>query len=359
MEGNKSLLNQLSNWFNKFKRYTVSYRNGAFHLYNLFNSPETMIESFDNMAFCTHDRSKKMQLSDNIFLKSIMYYTHLEEGLWVITSNLYFKKNVLMENLYDKNYPIDYHFINIHVKTHTVANKSLVNGLILKDKSWSMFKAGHAITEYHFKKSNEKNITIFFTSKWLEKQKAINPIFSKSKLVDFFESSNTYLILHEESSMYEGIYEELMHLCGENENNLHDEKVKSLTFEVLLSFIDKLKMELVSENHFELNDKDRKRIQRVEQYLYEHLFKGFPGIEKTASKVGVSATKLKNDFKMVHHTSLYKYFSDQQMQAAHQLLSENNYSVKEVATLLGYENASKFTAVFKKKFDITPSMVNE
>lgn len=36
-----------------------------------------------------------------------------------------------MKNLYDKNLPLEYHFINIHIKTNTVKEKSTINGLVL------------------------------------------------------------------------------------------------------------------------------------------------------------------------------------------------------------------------------------
>jgi AraC-like DNA-binding protein len=356
---NTDYIGRLANWFKKFKRYTVTYKKGAYHLYNLFNSPQTMIESFDKMAFCKHNRVKKMQTSDNIFITSKFFYCNPEDGLWVIISNLYFKKNVLMENLYDKTLPIEYHFINIHIKNQTVATKSLVNGFALNEKTWSVFKAGHAITEYHFKKSNEKNITVFFTTKWLEKQKAAKPHYNSSKLIDFFNSSNTCMILDEKNLVYEKMHEKMMLLADENESGKNTGKIKQLTYKVVENFIDKLDNELFNENHFNLSDKDRKNIQRVEQYLNDNLLVGFPGIEKAALKVGISPTKLKNDFKSIHNTSLYKYFSHQQMEVAHQLITQKNHTVTQVATLLGYENASKFSAVFKKNFEVTPSSLNE
>lgn len=154
MEG--SFLKILAGWFKKFERYKVSYKNGSYELRNLFHSPQTIVDSFDKMWFCQHDSNLQLQLSDSIFLKSKMYYCNPEEDFWLIISNLYFKKNVLMRNLYDEGLPLEYHFINIHIKTKTVVNKSMVNGLILKDKTWSVFKAGHALTEYHFKESEEK-----------------------------------------------------------------------------------------------------------------------------------------------------------------------------------------------------------
>jgi AraC-like DNA-binding protein len=351
-------IDKLTNWFKKFKRYTVKYKNGAYHLYNLFNSPETMVESFDKMAFCKHDRVKKNLTTDNIFLKTKMFYCKLEEGCWVVVSNLHFKKNVLIENLYDTNFPIDYHFINIHIKSQTIATKSMINGLVLNDRVWSMFKAGQATTEYHFKNSNEKNITLFFTTKWLEKYKAINKNFKSSGLTDFFNSSNTYMILPEESSEYENIFENMMLLADENQDIKNTKKLKQLSDEVLEKFASKLDTEVVNENHFNLSDKDRKNIQRAEQFMDEHLLADFPGIEKIAKKVGVSSAKLKKDFKSIHNQGVYQYYSAKQMQVAYKLLSEKENSVREIATLLGYANASKFSTAFKKKFDISPSELN-
>jgi AraC-like DNA-binding protein len=355
----ENYIDRLSNWFKKFKRYTVTYKNGSYHLHNLFNSPETTIESFDKMAFCTHDRAKKMITTDNIFLKTKMFYCKPEDGFWIMVSNLHFKKNVMMENLYDKNLPIDYHFINIHIKSQTIATKSMINGLVLNDRTWSMFKAGQAITEYHFKNSNEKNITIFFTSKWLENQKATNQNFINSKLVDFFNSSNTFMILPEESSEYEIMFENMMLLADENKDNKNTKKIKQLSYEVIEKFIEKLNTELFNENHFNLNDKDRKNIQRAEQYLNEHLLGKFPGIENTAKKTGISTAKFKKDFKSMHNLSVYQYFSAKQMQVAYQLLTKKESRVKETATLMGYENASKFSARFKEEFGVTPSSLYE
>lgn len=344
----------LTTWYKKFQRYKVGYKNGSYQLNHLFHSPETIVESFDKMPFCKHDRSKQLQTTDSMFLKANMYYCKLEEGLWVIVSNLLFKKNVLMRNLYDDALPLEYHFVNIHIKNTTMVNKSLVNGLVLKDKTWSMYKAGHALTEYHFKNSNEKNISIFFTTEWLERQKEAHQFVQESKLASFFDSLNTGLILDETDLVYEDIHSELMSMAEAGIAN-NQEAIRTKVIEVFHRFVLKLNNEIISENHFKINDKDRKTIQRVEQLINEHLLGNFPGIEVLAKKVGVSPTKLKHDFKSMHDTSIYHYFSKQQMQLARELLLQRNHTVKEIATIFGYENASKFSAVFKKNFYVNPS----
>jgi len=89
----------------------------------------------------------------------------------------------------------------------------------------------------------------------------------------------------------------------------------------------------------------------------DNLLKSFPGIENTAQEVGISPTKLKNDFKTIHNQSLYNYYRYNQMNLAYKLISEKPTTIKEVANLLGYENASKFAAVFKEQFDVQPSSI--
>jgi len=83
---------QLKSWFAKFQKYKVTYKEGFFRLSNLANSPYTIIESFDKMPFCNHNREKKLILSNTLFLNAQLYYTELEEGLWVLVSDLQFKK---------------------------------------------------------------------------------------------------------------------------------------------------------------------------------------------------------------------------------------------------------------------------
>ncbi len=346
----------LSEWLKKFQRYKVTYKNGSYHLANWFQSPETMIKSFDQMPFCRHDEKKKRLASDSVFLRSDMHYSKMEEGFWMMVSELHFKKNVLMRNLYDRKLPLEYHFINIHLKSTKVVSKSMVNGMVVKDKTWSVFKAGHSLSEYHFKNSEEKNITLYFTDQWLLKQKTDNPVFAHTKLASFFNSPNTYMILDETELTYEHLWEQMMELSRDSVEN-HRESIKQIAYTVFHHFIRKIDAEILSDNHFELSDTDRKNIQRAEQFLNDTLFGDFPGIEKIARKVGISPTKLKNDFRSIHNATLYQYFSLRQMKAAHELLLQKEYSIKEVATFFGYENASKFSAKFQKELHVLPSQV--
>ena len=349
-------VDKLSSWFKKFKRYTVSYKKGFFHLSNLANSPYTIIESFDKMPFCKHDRSKKFLCADTLFLKAQLYYCELEDGLWVFVSDLYYKKNLVMTNIYDELLPMDYHFLNLHYSKKGFKSKSmLVNGLTLTDKTWSTFKSGNALSDYHFKDANELNITIYFTNEWFSKQVNTKSYFKNSNYHAFLKSDNTYIFLRDTDLTSDEFYSAFLSLAGNNGDNSKNDKINRLVTGFFKHFIEKFEREPVNEEHFKLSDKDRKYIQKAEKYLQENLLISFPGIEMLAREVGISPTKLKSDFKVIHNQSLYHYYRSHQMQLAHKLLTEKASTVKEVAKLLGYGNQSKFATVFKEQFGVQPS----
>src|SRR6202012_2236336 len=134
-------------------------------------------------------------------------------------------------------------------------------------------------------------------------------------------------------------------------------EIKNLISDFFKQLIDKYNLEAINERHFKLADKDRQCIRKTEKHLLDNLLHSFPGIENVAKHVGVSPTKLKTDFKVIHNQSLYNYYRYHQMHVARKLLTEKASTVKEVAAILGYENASKFAAVFKDQFGVQPSAV--
>jgi AraC-like DNA-binding protein len=347
---------QLKTWFAKFKKYKVGYKEGFFHLYNIANSPYTSIESFDSMPFCKHWRDKKLVRAKTLFLNTELYYAELEKGLWIFVSELELKKNVVLHNIFDESLPVNFNYINLHYNKKAFTGKSiLVNGLVLTDKTWSVFKAGSAKAAYHFKDVHEFNITIYFTNQWLAQQLKSKKYFRDSNLDKFFKSDNAYLFLSDLDLSSDKFYQDFLAQIKLNGGNAKNKEIKTLVNDFFKQFIEKYNLETINDHHFKISDKDRKYIQKTEKYLMDNLLKSFPGIEQIAEKVGVSPTKLKNDFKIIHNQSLYHYYRYHQMHLASKLLAEKASTVKEVANLLGYENASKFAAAFKEQFNMQPS----
>jgi AraC-like DNA-binding protein len=106
---------------------------------------------------------------------------------------------------------------------------------------------------------------------------------------------------------------------------------------------------------FKLNADEISRLMRVESRLVKDYAQPPPTIEVLSKAAAMSPTKLKKDFKQLYGLPIYEYYQKNRMKKAHGLLSENNYSIKEVGIMVGYTNLSHFAVSFKKEFGILPS----
>lgn len=76
----------------------------------------------------------------------------------------------------------------------------------------------------------------------------------------------------------------------------------------------------------------------------------------TISKhLGISRSGLYQKSKNLFSVSIIELVRDIRLTKAQQLMCEGNYSMSEIATMVGFLNQSYFTASFKKKYNITPT----
>ena len=105
-----------------------------------------------------------------------------------------------------------------------------------------------------------------------------------------------------------------------------------------------------------LHVEDYKRLNAVKKKLiscFDHKIT----IESLAVEFGVSASKLKRDFKQLFDTTIYQFYALAKMDEAFRRLKSGQYSVTEVGYDLGYQNLSKFAEMFKKVKGISPKEV--
>lgn len=110
---------------------------------------------------------------------------------------------------------------------------------------------------------------------------------------------------------------------------------------------------------FKGNADEISRLMRVESRLVKDYSQPPPTIEVLSKAAAMSPTKLKKDFKQLYGLPIYEYYQKNRMKKAHSLLSENNYSIKEVGIMVGYTNLSHFAVSFKKEFGILPSELSQ
>jgi hypothetical protein len=133
----------LKKWWLKFQQYKVSYKDGVYQMNCLVNSPETIIESLANMAFSSVDREIQNINIKTLFANSSIYYNNPEDGLWILNYRNFYKKTLLIKNIFDKTIPLEYSYIHFLSSAGKMNVSNLVvNGVSIKENMWSMAKIG-------------------------------------------------------------------------------------------------------------------------------------------------------------------------------------------------------------------------
>ncbi|MBD2299143.1 AraC family transcriptional regulator [Nostoc sp. FACHB-190] len=95
------------------------------------------------------------------------------------------------------------------------------------------------------------------------------------------------------------------------------------------------------------------KIHHAKEILQESL-ENPPLLSELAQQVGLSESTLQRGFQMQFGTTVFGYLTNQRMEQAHQLLQNTDFTVAEVANIVGYSHLGHFAAAFKRKFGITP-----
>ncbi|MCV9927853.1 AraC family transcriptional regulator [Flavobacterium sp. LS1R49] len=355
----------LKNWFNQFKQYFFTYSNGFYHLPYSSKSPEALVESFAKYPFVKHNKERQSIYAKTPFCDGGFNYQKLEEGCWIIYSKVRYKANVAFDLIYDdpKEEKIEdkgYYMLSLNHITNqvTIDKKIYEKQLCFSNYSWTFFKPKERNCDLNFKGSDNKYITLYFNDEWLQRNLAQNNLFSEGGLTSFIASNEPYIAWpltgNEEVLKNFSHFDDVMNLNGEAAS-IDFLQLKFSTINLIFDFFRLCSEQKVMENYSGIDYDDKFNINRVENYLTNHLFDKFPGIAILSAKFKISESKLKSEFKQFFGKPIYKYFQEKQMQLAKELIIENKFLIKEISYKFGYENTSKFSAAFKKHYNILPS----
>lgn len=96
------------------------------------------------------------------------------------------------------------------------------------------------------------------------------------------------------------------------------------------------------------------QIKSVRQYLIEHLDRRIT-LQTLSQTFSFPLTSMKKCFKEVYGTTINAYLQAYRMHTAAGLLRETRLDVTEIAGKVGYQNASKFSEVFRQHTGHTPT----
>ncbi len=92
---------------------------------------------------------------------------------------------------------------------------------------------------------------------------------------------------------------------------------------------------------------------RVKEELDKNIL-ALPDVAQLARLAGMGTTKLRQSFKAYYKMTIAEYIRREKMSYALRLLSNDEMSVQNISTLLGYQSPSKFTVAFKRVHGFTP-----
>jgi AraC-like DNA-binding protein len=95
-------------------------------------------------------------------------------------------------------------------------------------------------------------------------------------------------------------------------------------------------------------------IRDIRAYLVEHLDQHIT-LPELSARFDIPLTTMKQNFKTVYGDTIGTYIHSYRMQKAMWLLQETDQTITEIAAQVGYQNASKFSEIFRQFAGETPS----
>ncbi|MFV5693319.1 helix-turn-helix domain-containing protein [Flavobacterium sp. LT1R49] len=350
---------RLAKWIKFIKENINFYRDGFFELPYLSNSPEILIKSIINSPSSRHVRDEQAVYRNNPFSKGVMRYREIEEGFWIIATNITFKKNVMLKAIYDEDFVSDYYTLTFTVfESEVKLQNTFADKTPFSSKYWGFKRPGTEVGAYFYKGSVCEFYLYGFSKKWAEKNFSFETLPEDNQIKSFLNSDKGFISYQDIVPNAGELSKEIwMNLKTVKTDQLSKSILKSQTLHLVSTFFKNAFVDLRIGNYIPVNTTDYRKIAKAEKLITDNLTAPFQGVDNIAQQVNLSPTKLKLTFKSVHGISMLQYHKEKNLLLAMQMVTNTDMQIKNIAFATGYESASKFTANFKKRFDKLPSEV--
>jgi len=96
----------------------------------------------------------------------------------------------------------------------------------------------------------------------------------------------------------------------------------------------------------------------VQNYIHDHYSEKI-SLQELADILHLSRSYLSNIFTQEMGKNFSDYLIDYRLSRASELMKRHSFSLKEIASLVGYDNYPYFSRVFKKRYDVSPRKYSE
>lgn len=102
-----------------------------------------------------------------------------------------------------------------------------------------------------------------------------------------------------------------------------------------------------------LRKADTIKVERAANLIKENVGINY-SVGELAYEVETNANKLQNGFKVMFGMTINKFAQEEKLKAAKQFLSNSEYKISEIVDLIGLNNRSYFSKIFKEKYGFSP-----
>lgn len=346
---------------NKFiDQYLFKPKDGFFELPYLSNSPEVLINGLINLPVTKHLIQKKAVSTDNPFCKGIVYYREIEDGLWILSYEMDIRQNVVAKAIYDENESSDYYFLTFSVFEYEFPSfEHPGKSITLLSKCWTLYKPKTKVAMYFYKQTSGRFVNMVFNKKWAEKHLTPEILDNAQDLQNFLDEKTGYLTWLDVVPEAQSTFDEICSIAKDTPNDGNKNEIKSRILDLFASFFNATHSDNRIKNYRSLFDADYGIAGCAEKMVLHNLNGPFVGIEQIAAQVNMSPTKLKIIFKSVFGQSMLQYRKEKNWLLAEQLLKVPIIQIKNIASITGFESASKFANSFKLRFGKLPSVFRD
>lgn len=103
-----------------------------------------------------------------------------------------------------------------------------------------------------------------------------------------------------------------------------------------------------------LTKKDLVLIQELSEYINNYPELNHK-ISRLTSKIGLTAAKIQEGFKMMHGLTICEYIRTVRLKKAEKLIIESELNISEIVYSLGFSSRSYFSKKFREKYNCSPS----
>lgn len=275
-------------------------------------------------------------------------FVDIQEGLWA--QQMQFTPNDEIEFRISPKSVNDFYNLNFYLSnanlTHYNDNKCVEFGF---DHVNILLTSSAAISRLTVPAHAELKIfNICFTRDWL----MANAIGEKSKRLRKLFATDAPLYLSESLDYKSKHLLDELDLDQTNKLTLFSSVLQLLSY-----FFSKLrKRNLMDCAATNIHHSDLERLMKVRKTI-ETASNQDISLEQLSSLAGMSLSKFKRLFKQVFGITPYRYYLENRMERAMEILLRENYSVSETGFVVGYSNLSQFSKAFKNHFGVLPSQV--